>query len=334
MISPPFTPGGLLANPHVQTLLNSSAPRSWMLRAGSKAFLNRSQQWIVDGGQGVRLQGYYTPHNPMERTGNKQGLVILFHGWEGSALSNYVLSTARHLHARGMDVFRLNFRDHGTSHHLNEGIFHSCLLDEVAHAVADVSGKISPAPVYLVGFSLGGNFALRVAMKAPELRLPLTHVYAVSPVISPHHVLDALEQGPQIYHYYFIRKWRRSLRLKQACFPELYDFSDWHKVKGLRAQTAFLIDRYTDFSSADEYLTGYSIAGERLVGLKVPTTLIASRDDPVVPQKDFLELPDLEHLECVFTGHGGHCGFLQDWRLNSWVDQFISARICQEVKMS
>ena len=53
--------------------------------------------------------------------------------------SSYVMATSGLLLERGYDVIRLNFRDHGDSHHLNPGVFHSCRIDEVVGAVAAVA---------------------------------------------------------------------------------------------------------------------------------------------------------------------------------------------------
>ena len=92
-------------------------------------------------------------------------LVILLHGWEGSADSMYVLSLGSYLFELGCDVYRLNFRDHGPSHHLNEEIFHSCRLDEVVGAVRAIQRALRSTR-RSTGFSLGGNFALRVAARA------------------------------------------------------------------------------------------------------------------------------------------------------------------------
>ncbi|KLD70829.1 alpha/beta hydrolase, partial [Xanthomonas hyacinthi DSM 19077] len=65
---------------------------------------------LVDVGQGDRLSGRYTA----QATGREsRGLAILFHGWEGSVDSTYVLQTGSRLLEDGWDVFRLNFRDHG-----------------------------------------------------------------------------------------------------------------------------------------------------------------------------------------------------------------------------
>ncbi len=138
-------------------------------------------------------------------------------------------------------------------------------------------------------------------------------------------MLDALETGPAIYHRYFIKNWQRSLRQKQACFPGLYDFTEWFKIPGLREQTTFLVERYTEYESVEEYLDGYAIYADRLASLEIPATIITSRDDPVIWYRDFEQLETPGILKLEVTEHGGHCGFFNDWRLNSWIEAFIES---------
>ena len=72
-------------------------------------------------------------------------------------------------------MFRLNFRDHGETHHLNRAMFHSCRIDEVVGARETESRqRFTARPFVIGGFSLGGNFALRVALRAPAAGIPLT----------------------------------------------------------------------------------------------------------------------------------------------------------------
>ena len=63
----------------------------------------------------------------------------------------------------GFEVVRLNLRDHGATHHLNRELFHSCRLPEVVGAVRALALRFPGMPLVLAGFSLGGNFMLRVA---------------------------------------------------------------------------------------------------------------------------------------------------------------------------
>ena len=54
--------------------------------------------------------------------------------------------------------------------------------------------------------------------------------------------------------------------------------------------------------------------------LQVPGTLLTSADDPVVPVSDAHDLPDIPGLKLEITPHGGHCGFLENWKLESWAE--------------
>jgi predicted alpha/beta-fold hydrolase len=320
-----FVPPTGLRNAHIQSLLNSSVVRRKIVHRRSRALREAEQEWILDGGQGIRLHGLYSPQ-PGDASRHAQGLAVLLHGWEGSANSNYILGSGAALYAAGFNVFRLNFRDHGDTHHLNTGIFHSCRLDEVIKALGDMQLRLAADRWCLAGYSLGGNFALRVALNAPRSGLDLMQVVSVCPVIDPVNAMEAMEGGIRFYERYFERKWSRSLRKKQAHYPELYGADDWYELRGLRARTHHLATRYAEFESADQYFDGYSIAGKRLAPLKVPATVLTSADDPVVPVGDFEGLPANPHLELIISRYGGHCGFLKNWKLESRAEDLILAR--------
>ncbi len=321
---PEFSPGRILGNAHVQSIMTSGPWRRARVRRQARAYLESGRERIVDAGQGVRLMGF--EHRAAEN--RRDVLVVLLHGWEGSADSNYLVSAASHLDQAGFDTFRLNFRDHGPTHHLNTGLFHSCLLREVRDAVAAVARDYRHGPVCLVGFSLGGNFALRIARTASESALDFARVVAICPVIRPLHVIDALESGFALYEQYFVRKWRRSLRIKQALYPERYRLEEWFRLKNLRDQTDYLVEHFTEFPNLHAYLEGYSVAGDYLDGLEQPVRVIAAEDDPIIPATDLHALPRPSALELEMTAAGGHCGYLRNWRLASWIDQRIETELC------
>lgn len=325
-----FEPARGLRNAHVQSVLASNALRRWPVSAFSP-MVKAAREQIVHCADGTRLQGFYSPQ---PEGSDSRGMVILLHGWEGCHASTYLLRTGHHLYGLGFDVFRLNLRDHGESHGLNEELFHSCRIDEVVLAVTEIAAGKGDQPLFLAGFSLGGNFALRVALRAPAAGIDLRRVIAVSPVISPHNALEAIETGPGIYHTYFIRKWRDSLLRKQALFPDRYDMSQWLARstirKGLRALTEHMVLQHTDFPTIDDYLSGYSIAGKVLSPLEIPATVITSRDDPIIPVADYHGLPENEALEVQITRFGGHCGFVQNWRLRGWIEREVGRRLLLE----
>jgi len=286
---------------------------------GRNEMTEASREVIVEAGGGVRLLGYHA-----RQAGTPKGLVILLHGWEGSADSTYVLSTGRYLYRRGFEVFRLNLRDHGRSHHLNSGLFHGALLDETAAAVDRASRCLPDRPAYLIGFSLGGNFALRIALRQSKNPIStLRRVFAISPALDPYKSTLAIDSGPAVYRSYFLAKWKRSLRRKERLFPGLYRFDEILRHRTCLAMTEAIMAYYPDFSSYRDYFGRYTLTGDALAPVAMPVTIFTSKDDPVVPVEDFYRLPGNARLEVSIQAHGGHCGFLQPFPWGCWYERVI-----------
>ena len=319
MVVEGFNPPRWLRNPHLQSILPSLPLRYSGVRRRAAGLLAASRRVLLECGDGVRLQAVHA--SPPRIAATPGRVALLLHGWEGDVDAHYMLSLAQQLFERGFEVVRLNLRDHGGTQHLNPGLFHSCLLPEIIGAVRRVGAMLPGMPLHLVGFSLGGNFLLRAAARAREERLDIAQVVAISPVLEPSATLTAIERGLSVYHRYFIRKWTASLRVKQAAWPQLYDFSDLHRHRGLRAMTAELVRRFTHFPSLDAYLDGYAITGGRLAGLSVPSTLITALDDPIVPAADLSRLATGPALQLRVTRHGGHVGFLEGLGGGTWAER-------------
>jgi predicted alpha/beta-fold hydrolase len=317
-----FRPPLWLHSRHVQSILASTFVRRGRILRHAAALLAAQRELILECGAGVRLQCFVS--SPAHATG---GPVVLLHGWEGNAESNYVLSLAHLLYGRGFEVVRLNLRDHGETHHLNRGLFHSCRLPEVIGAMQDLQRQFPGRPLTAVGFSLGGNFCLRVAARARESQLELARVFAVSPVLDPTDTLVALESAMPGYEHYFVRKWRRSLAKKQAAWPGTYDFSDVGDMHGLREMTEKLVLRHSEFTSLKEYLDGYAITGERLATLEVPAHILTSVDDPMIPVRGLAQLAKPEALSVTVTRYGGHCGFIERLHDLTWAERRILAAL-------
>lgn len=308
----PFLPPGILRNAQFQTILASSRFRSrgrnQMVAAG------RTTELEVPGG--IRLLGSRSTH----RRNSAKGLVIMLHGWNGSIDSTYMLCTGRFLFDRGYDIFRLNFRDHGNSQHLNRGMFYAVLLDEIQQAVLQIADQAQPLPVYLVGFSLGGNFVLRILRACGAAAAPLIrHAVSVSPVLNPRSSTLCVDDHPLIRRY-FLRKWKRSLQVKAALYPDLYDFSDILGLNTIYAITTVLLEHYSDYETVDSYFTDYSVQGDDLLANPLPATIIVAEDDPIIPLPDFYRLNTHPNTRLVVHKHGGHNGFLFGWPLRSWYD--------------
>jgi uncharacterized protein len=344
----PFRPHRLLRGGRIQTFASSYPSRR--LRRG----LPGEQVVILDAGHdatgydaSVRLVGYYNRHDtsndsqvdasPVDarQKDTSRGLVISLHGWEGNSHSPYGIITGKRLLAEGYDLFRLNLRDHGPRLHvdpyaLNQGLFLGTLVEETLCAVQQVAAWAKDLPVYLVGPSLGGNFALRLAvLHATQPIANLRRVVAISPAINPSRSTDRIDsQYP--FRRYFRARWLHSVLAKERLFPHLYDFSPLVKISRLRPMTEWLVQHYSDFNDAEDYFSRYSVLGDALAGLTVPTTILTAADDPVIIVDDFERLTTSPLLDLKIEPFGGHVGFVDLWPLRHLLPEMILAELRRE----
>jgi predicted alpha/beta-fold hydrolase len=317
-----FAPPRWLRNAHLQSTLDSLPPRQGWARRRAAALRSAAQELLLECGEGVRLQGWHSAPACSGPLPGTTRLAVLLHGWEGSAESSQVLSVGALLFERGYQVLRLNLRDHGTTHHLNREIFHSCRLPEVVGALGALRARFPAARLYLAGYSLGGNFVLRSAV-SPAAPTGIACAVAVSPVLDPAATLLALEQAWPLYRRFFVQRWSASLRRKQRAWPDVHDFEPLLQLADLRAMTAALVRTSTQYPNLQAYLDGYALIGERLEGLRVPAQLLLAADDPIIPAADLARLAHSDRLEIRCTRYGGHCGFIDRLHAPSFADYWI-----------
>jgi predicted alpha/beta-fold hydrolase len=321
-----FLPPGWLANRHAQSVFPSLPFRRPGVERRCRTLIRASQPLLLDCGDGVRLLAHHATQRSLGRPAASR-LVVLLHGWEGSSNSLYILSLGQLLLDHGFDVVRLNLRDHGDSHHLNPEIFHSCRLPEVVGAVQRLQQMNPGLGLNLAGFSLGGNFFLRVAARARDAGIDLEHVVAVCPVLDPEHTLVKLESGWALYRKYFVWKWHRSLRKKQQAWPHLYDLAPVQQLDNLTDMTDHLVRQYGGYPSLPVYLRGYAIVGDVLGSIVHPTRIISAADDPIIPAEDLDRIARPAALRVTRTTFGGHCGYYDASRGSTWIEREVLATL-------
>ena len=106
-------------------------------------------------------------------------------------------------------------------------------------------------------------------------------------------------------------------------FPEYNFGEELKKAKSLDDLNAVFIPRFTPYSTPNEYFSSYSIVEDRLSGLHVPSYLIASMDDPVIPTDDITKINKTNFLNIDVQTFGGHCGFIESLNANSWIESYL-----------
>jgi hypothetical protein len=310
-----FLPRSFLKNRHIQSIMASTR----LLIPPHRTLLDHSKELIISTSEGSKLLAHISRH-PASR-----GLIIILHGWEGSSSSAYVLAAASYFYEKGFSIDRLNLRDHGESHHLNEGLFHGALLEETFSAVGTLAGHEEQRPVYLLGFSMGANFSLRIAIKHSRTPIRnLKHVFAVSPPLDPYKTTLAIDQGPGLYRKYFLKKWKRSLRQKQRLFPHKYNFTKMLNARTCLDLTADIMIYFPEFTSYRDYFKLYTLTDKSFQNLNIPVDIFISADDPVIPPDDYELLHENSFLKIFREQYGGHCGFIDLFPHRRWYNEIIS----------
>ena len=320
-----FRPAGWLRSPHVQSMLASSGLRRAIRLRSDPAFVDSGTRRLVETGEGVRLQAFVHP----PRDGRPRGRVVVLHGWEGSHRSGYVVSASLAARAAGWEVVRLDLRDHGETHHLNGEPFHSARLREVLDASVVLAEEARDRPFALVGFSLGGNFVVRVAARWPRGGAPLAQAVAVSPVLDPRDAVRAMKRGLRIYREYFLYKWARSIRRKEAAFPGTMPAEEALALRDLDERTAFLIEASGEFPSLDAYYDAYTLNSDWFGSIDVPLEAWTATDDPVIPVDGWERLRLPASVRLVRMRYGGHCGFVDRPGAPSAVDRRLVALLSE-----
>ncbi len=318
-----FGPRRFVRQGTVQTLLARRPPPD-------SVALRTEQPMLIDAGPDetgydpdhqVRLLGYY---NPALRPTSQHGLVQIIHGWHGCSHSSDVLHIADTLLMAGYSVFRLNLRDHGPNRHfdkgaLNRGMFLATLLNEVAVATRTVALLAGDRPFSLVGGSMGGNFVLRLGDAHNREAIPnLQRIVAICPAVQPRAAAYAIDSIAP-YRLYFRARWMQSLRAKQRLFPDTYDYAPTEQLRGIVPMTEQLVRAYSPWKDAQDYFDHYAVTPQMIARLQVPTTIIAARDDAVIPVEDIEAFAPTDKVDIQITATGGHMGFVDVFPYRRWL---------------
>jgi len=298
----------LFRNPHFQTIASHFWPRPEDRRYPVSSRLYRTEP---------EVQVLVTSQRPGARC---RGDIVMVHGLEGSAEGGYIRSLAAAALGRGYAAHTFHMRTCGGTEHLCRTLYHAGLTSDL-RAVLEEFKREERGPVYLSGFSLGGNVVLKLAGELGEgARGLFRGVCAVSTPLDLGACASRLSQpANRLYERRFVRRMRNRLRATGR-----YGAADFRGLRTVRD----IDDRITapsfGFGTADNYYGTQSALGF-LSQIRQPALLIQSRDDPLAPF-DVFETDAVRsngHIRVLATEHGGHLGFLGRRPHRFWLDEAI-----------
>ena len=257
--------------------------------------------------------------------GNKpRSEIVLVHGLEGSSDAGYARSMAHAALTRGYSVIRFNMRSCGGTEHLALSNYHAGQTSDLVSVLRE--RNLSAGPVFLVGYSLGGNVALKLAGElGPRARDLIAGVCAVSAPIDLAACATAIGRPSNfIYENRFLTRLKDRIRRRHLQAPHLYTIEHLPKVRTIIDFDNYYTAQLFGFGTAANYFRTQS-SNQFLERIEIPALVLQAKDDPLVPFSAF-DHPAFsrnQYLKLAAVANGGHLGFLARRRPRFWLDEML-----------
>jgi predicted alpha/beta-fold hydrolase len=239
--------------------------------------------------------------------------ILMLHGLEGSSAAHYMLGVAGKAYAAGFSAVLLNQRNCGDTEHLSPGLYHSGLTHDPRVVLEELIARDRISRIVVAGYSLGGNLALKLAGEyGAQAPAALRAICAVSPILEISPCVTAIDRRRNfIYQWNFMRHLRARMRRKALHHPGAFPIERLAAIRTIREFDEVITAPYFGFQGAEDYYHRAS-AMRVLDRIRLPTLVIAAKDDPFVPASIFDDpaLRNNPSVTTVVTRHGGHCGFV------------------------
>ncbi len=313
IIESSFETSAWLKNPHLQTILPP------LLRVVDTTGCY-TEQLSLPGGDVLNLTW----------VGDKGPIVIILHGLEGSADSQYVKGMFRKLQALGWRGVLVHYRSCShASDQLSPGC-HAGYTADLNYLYQQLTERYPATPIAVVGYSLGANVMLKWLGEQGRVA-DLFAAVAVSVPFRLSRVADTIQASAWLYQRMFMYYLRRS-----------FDGVVLQQMVGLSKQAFYNINTFRDFDNlitarlhgfqdAEDYYSKASCY-PYLKQIANPTLIIHAIDDPLITPDIVPAIEDLsDSVTIELSQYGGHVGFIRASNFLK-LDYWLESRIIRYLK--
>ena len=294
-----FRPLPLLGNPHVQTLLG-------YLWQGTVA-PGATREVVVSLPDGDRVVLHDSLPPGWQRGGP---MALLVHGLGGSHLSGPVRRVAGLLWHRGVRAVRIDLRGSGRGTGLSRRLYNAACSSDIRAALLEMRAWDPASAIALVGFSLGGNVALKLAGEAAGQPIPgLRCVAAVAPPVDLERCAAMMSsRRNRLYELHFVQALVRQVRALERRRSDLgrTRFTGPLSLRRFDDLYTAPVGGYAD--ALDYYRRASSLP--LIAAIRIPTLILTARDDPFIAVGPIEEQAPSSYLTVRIFEQGGHLGFL------------------------
>jgi predicted alpha/beta-fold hydrolase len=298
-----YTPAWWVPGAHAQTIWGKFA-------RGKLTVTTRVERWETPDSDFVELHRLdeTTPDSSAPR-------LLLLHGLEGTINSHYLRGTLDLARRANWPADVLLFRGCGSEINRARRIYHSGETSDLDFVVRRLIDAESRRPLVIAGFSLGGNVLLKwLGESGAAVPSQVRGAAAISVPFDLERGCRHIERGfARIYNRHFLRTLRRKAAAKLRQYPDLFHAQELAKARTLYEFDDVVTAPVHGFKDAHDYYTRSSSI-RFLNGIRVPTLLVSSYDDPFLPPEvlDSVAIMCRSNacLTCEFSRKGGHVGFV------------------------
>ena len=300
-----FQPMRGLSSPHLQTVLANCLGKGGVEPPSAPFFIP------LEDGDTL----FCSMSTPPSWNGTKK-TVLLIHGLGGSYKANYMIRMCRKLYLKGLRVVRLNLRGTGPGASMAQRPYHGGSSHDLLQVLLAVKKQAPLSPLVVIGYSLGGNIALKLLGELGEQAEALIETtISVCAPIDLEHTIHSLSQGVNhFYHKYYVKGLKRLGRrwIGKQPVRTIIDFD--HVVTAPQWGFKDAYDYYRQSSSC-----------HFLPRIRHSCHLIFAADDPFVDYRTAL-IHTLPSAKIWLSKYGGHMGFW-GWAGREhgfhWLDRFL-----------
>ncbi|MBW2716939.1 MAG: hydrolase, partial [Deltaproteobacteria bacterium] len=290
-----FRPAWWLSNRHLQTI--------WPVfcRAPIRLHTRRERVELPDG-----------DFLDIDWVGREGPIVIVLHGLQGSAQSNYARGLLKQIEARGWRGALMHFRGcSGEANRLPRS-YHSGETTDVDWFARELRRREPDTPLAGVAYSLGGNVLLKWLGESGTDN-PLKAAVAVSIPFELGTAADSMELGfSRVYQWYLLHKLRKAVRAKMAngSFELPLSSAELNSFRSFREFDHAVTAPLHGFRGDHDYYERCS--SRQFVGrIETPTLVLNAADDPLMNAEIIPSSKErAASVACEVSANGGHVGFV------------------------
>ncbi len=293
----PYSPPLLFRNGHIATIYAGLFRRV-------KGLVQERERIGLPDGDFLDLDWSYSGRET-------QSVVVLLHGLEGHGQRPYITGSARILNKSGYDACAVNFR--GCSGETNDLFrsYHSGATEDLEAVLHHIVNLDKYQNIYIKGFSLGGNLALKFLGEGRKIPQEVKAATAVSVPCDLH---DSLIQLLKPKNLLYARRFRNhlvaKLWLKHEKFPDRITSDEIRAVQNLKDFDDIYTSKAHGFKDALDYYKQCSSL-QFLPGIRVPTLIINARNDSFLGAQCY-PIKEAHENHAIYLNmpvFGGHVGF-------------------------